>query len=100
MIVLARAVRLVRAYEARLRGSGRNRATDHVSSTARPVDVFVDLDALDASSAEHARPLPARRTGMSLDPKEARRKVEAAWAYAKEPGEPAGEQAHIREWPG
>jgi hypothetical protein len=44
--------------------------------------------------------LAGKTDGHELDPKEARRKVEAAWAYAKEPGEPAGEHVHIREWPG
>ena len=37
--------------------------------------------------------------GHELDPKEARRKVEVAWAYAKAHGEPAGEHVHVREWP-
>lgn len=45
--------------------------------------------------------VPARSgitNGHELDPKEARRKVETAWVYAKEHGEPAGEHVHVREW--
>jgi hypothetical protein len=45
-------------------------------------------------------PAQADKThGHGADPKEARRKFEAAWGYAKKHGEPAGEHVHVREWP-
>jgi hypothetical protein len=43
---------------------------------------------------------PGITNGHELDPKEARRKIEAAWAYAKEHGESACDLVHVREWPG
>ena len=36
--------------------------------------------------------------GREADPKEARRKVEAAWAHAKVKGKPAGYHLHVPVW--
>jgi hypothetical protein len=41
---------------------------------------------------------PGITSGHETDPKEARRKVETAWSYAKAKGVPAGNHVKVENW--